>query len=110
MTIAAARTQDLPTLVQEAIASRPPSYESAAAAYAMIDRGLSHIGGVAGTGVVLPAQLARFTRSLEWRPDSPGRRMTVSEALAFVDRLARASEAVAVGRPLGGRGRPVSSR
>lgn len=110
MTFNAEDAANLSSLVREAISSRPPTYESAAVAFALIERSVSHLGGVAGAGVVQSGQLARFMRSLDWQSGSPGRRMTVSEALAFVDRLARASEAVAPERPSIRRGRPVSPR
>jgi hypothetical protein len=96
--------------VQTALAREPLSFESAAIAFDLIERRLASLGGVENTGVVLPGQLARFRRSLDWQADSPGRRMTIAEATAFLERLARASDAAAVGATAMKRGRPVTSR
>jgi hypothetical protein len=100
----------LSTSVRSALESGPNSYELAAKAFDLIERSVAPLGGVAQTGVVLPSQLERFKRSLRWQVDFPGRRMTVSEAMAFVDRLARAAEAAAAGACTIRRGRPVGTR
>jgi hypothetical protein len=75
----------LAALVQSALASVPPSFESVGVAFEIIKLGGTHLGGVANAGLVLPGQLARFKRSIDWRSDSPGRRMTIPEAPAFID-------------------------
>ncbi len=110
MTFIAEDAASLSSLAREAISSRPPTFKSAALAFDLIERSVSHLGGVASAGVVQPGRLARVMRSLDWQADSPGRRMTISDALAFVDRLPRASEAVAPERPFIRRGRPISPR
>lgn len=69
------------------LGSGAPSYAAVAAAYALIETHLVDLGGVKCSGLVRLEQLERFNKSMKWQPDSPGRRMTVAEASAFVSRL-----------------------
>ena len=92
------------------LAREPRSFETVATAFDLIEHSVLPIGGIAAVGVVLPDQLERFRTSLNWRPESKGRRMTLSEAYAFVERLARALEVAAAKPGTVKRGRPVSAR